>query len=326
MPRQVGELLTEHSKNLTKVETQIKEQVAGAVTQPIDAVKGKIIEYAWWLKKEGYREATIIGRSKLLKILAKRGANLFDPESIKTIIAEQSWSEGRKDLAVDAYSSFLRMTGGAWNPPKYTRIQKIPWIPTEAEIDQLIAATSHRMGTFLLLLKETGIRPGEAWKLKWIDLDSERRTINIIPEKNSNPRSFRLSSKLIERLSMLTETSDKIFGTTKLDYHRNHFCLQRKRIAKKLRNPRLNRITFKTLRHWKATTEYHKTKDILHVMRILGHKNIKNTLIYTQLINIEGDEYVSKVAWNLEEARKLMEAGFDYITDMEGAKLFRKRK
>lgn len=90
--------------------------------------------------------------------------------------------------------------------------------------------------------------------------------------------------------------------------------------------PRLNRITFKTLRHWKATTEYHRTKDILHVMKILGHKNIKNTLVYTQLINIKGDEYVSKVAWNLEEARKLVEAGFDYVTQMEGAKIFRKRK
>ena len=117
-----------------------------------------------------------------------------------------------------------------------------------------------------------------------------------------------------------------MFGEAQLDHHRNHFCIQRKRIAEKLRNPRLNRITFRTLRHWKATKEYHKTKDILHVMKILGHKSIKNTLIYTQLINVEGDEYTSKVAWNLEEARKLMEAGFDYITDMDGAKLFRKRK
>lgn len=93
------------------------------------------------------------------------------------------------------------------------------------------------MGTFLLLLKETGIRPGEAWKLKWIDLDTERRTVNIIPEKNSNPRVFKLSSRLMERLNKLAKTSEKIFGDTKLDYHRNHFCLQRKCIAKKLENP-----------------------------------------------------------------------------------------
>lgn len=27
--------------------------------------------------------------------------------------------------------------------------------------------------------------------------------------------------------------------------------------------------------------EYNRTKDILHVIRILEHKNIKNTLVYT---------------------------------------------
>ena len=32
--------------------------------------------------------------------------------------------EGRKANAVDAYSSFLKMTGGTWNPPKYTAVSK----------------------------------------------------------------------------------------------------------------------------------------------------------------------------------------------------------
>jgi hypothetical protein len=62
------------------------------------------------------------------------------------------------------------------------------------------------------------------------------------------------------------------------------------------------------------------------LLNVLGHKNIKNTLVYTPLVNLEGDEYVSKVAWNLEEACKLVDAGFDYVTDVEGARLFRKRK
>jgi len=36
-------------------------------------------------------------------------------------------------------------------------------------------------------------------------------------------------------------------------------------------------IHFHTFRHWKATMEYYKTKAILHVMKVLGHKNINNT-------------------------------------------------
>jgi hypothetical protein len=54
--------------------------------------------------------------------------------------------------------------------------------------------------------------------------------------------------------------------------------------------------------------EYHRTKDTLHIMRMLGHRNINNTLKYTQLINTEDDEFVSKVANTVEQARGLIEA------------------
>ena len=81
-----------------------------------------------------------------------------------------------------------------------------------------------------------------------------------------------------------------------------------------------------TFRHWKATMEYHKTKDILHVMRLLGHRNIKNTLVYTQLINFDEEDYVSKVAWTLDEICKLVESGFQYVCDFENGKVFRKPK
>jgi len=83
---------------------------------------------------------------------------------------------------------------------------------------------------------------------------------------------------------------------------------------------------FHTFRHWKATREYHKTKDILHVIRLLGHKNIKNTLIYTQLIDVRSDEYVCKTVEAVDEAAKLIEAGFEYVCEINGVKLFRKRK
>lgn len=42
--------------------------------------------------------------------------------------------------------------------------------------------------------------------------------------------------------------------------------------------------------------EFHKTKDILHVMRVLGHKNINNTLVYTQLVDFKDDDYTAKIA------------------------------
>jgi hypothetical protein len=88
----------------------------------------------------------------------------------------------------------------------------------------------------------------------------------------------------------------------------------------------LKQISFQTFRHRKATIEYHKTKDILYVMKLLGHKNIKNTLVYTQLVTFEDDDYVCKAAANVKEATELIEAGYECVCDIETIKLFRKRK
>ena len=313
---------------LAKVETRKQERAAGATKTDRATIKGKIIEFAWWMKKEGYAETTIITRSKLLTILAKRGADLNDPESVKKVIAEQNWCAKRKINAADAYSAFLRMMGKQWNPPRYTYAQKLPFIPTEEEIDALIAGTGPKTSTFLQLLKETGARAGEANALQWTDIDFEKGTVRITAEKGSNPRIFKISNKLLSMLRALQakSKSTKIFSKH-LRTQRRLFQKQRRTLAIKLQNPRLLQIHFHTFRHWKATMEYAKTKDILHVMKILGHKNIKNTLIYTQLIPFKDDEYTSKVATNAKEACQLIEAGFEYVcTTPENLMIFRKRK
>lgn len=59
---------------------------------------------------------------------------------------------------------------------------------------------------------------------------------------------------------------------------------------------------------------------------MLGHRSIQNTLIYTQLITFESDDFHVRVAKNLEEDKKLIEDGFEYVTEREGVKIYRKRK
>jgi len=72
--------------------------------------------------------------------------------------------------------------------------------------------------------------------------------------------------------------------------------------------------------------EYAETKDILYAMKILGHRNIQNTLLYTQLISFESDDYHSATAQNVQEAQKLVEARFEFVCNFDDIKLFRKRK
>jgi len=49
--------------------------------------------------------------------------------------------------------------------------------------------------------------------------------------------------------------------------------------------------------------------------------------MHMQLIEFGAeDQYHVKVAKTLKEACELVEAGFEYVTDMDYAKIFRKRK
>jgi integrase/recombinase XerD len=177
----------------------------------------------------------------------------------------------------------------------------------------------------LQLLKETGARAGEAVRIEWTDIDTENSTIRISPEKGSNPRMFKISSKLLATLSNQAKKSNLIFSCTAQGLGHS-YRRQRRRIALKLGNPRIDQIKLHTFRHWKATMEYHRTKDILYVKQLLGHKKLENTLIYTQLVNFQDDEFTCKVAKTVQEAAQLIEAGFDYVTDIDNCKLFRKRK
>ncbi|MCK4434488.1 tyrosine-type recombinase/integrase [Candidatus Bathyarchaeota archaeon] len=321
------------SKNLatskTRHEKPMREGTASN-KQNMQLMKGKILEFAFWMQKQGYAESTIKGRKIRLETLMKRGANLLDPESFKAILAlQKTWSAGTKANAVDAYNLFLEREGIRWDPPRYKRLETIPFIPSEAELNQLIGASSKKLGTFLQGLKETGADPGELAAAKPEDIDQEARIITINkPVKGHRPRTIRVSQDLINRLKMLIQTSGRIFDQEQL---RRAFYYKRKTMAHKLANPRLLKITFITFRHWFGTMEYHRTKDILHVQRLLGHKSIQNTLIYidleTNLFNNANDGFTSRVAHNTGEACSLVEVGFEYVTGEynDGGKIFRKR-
>jgi integrase len=195
----------------------------------------------------------------------------------------------------------------------------------------LIAGAGKKLAAFLQLLKETAMRAGEAVRLEWTDTDFERRIITLNkPEKRSNPRIWKVSIELIAMLKNLPRDSQKIFGNATYNAFKQAFQRTRKRLANKLQNPRLKKITFHTFRHWKATMLYHQTKDPYHVKQFLGHKTLKNTEIY---ITVEktifgeySDEFTVKVASKPEEIKPLLEVGFEYVCEKDGLMFFRKRK
>jgi len=59
---------------------------------------------------------------------------------------------------------------------------------------------------------------------------------------------------------------------------------------------------------------------------LLEHKRLQKTEIYTHLIDFESQEYNSATPKTIDEARQLIETGFEYVFDIDSIKLFRKRK
>jgi len=94
-----------------------------------------------------------------------------------------------------------------------------------------------------------------------------------------------------------------------------------------MQNPRLLRIHFHTLRHWRASREYEKTGDIYAVKDLTGHKNIANVDRY-QHSNYTSDEYISKRPKTSQEEDALISAGFEYVRfdDREQVPIYRKRE
>jgi len=100
-------------------------------------------------------------------------------------------------------------------------------------------------------------------------------------------------------------------------------CQQRKRLSQKLGNPRIAKIHFHLIRHWYAATQYHKKPDTYYIANLLGHKHTAITEIYVNMEKMVfgggtgNDDYLVKIAKTLDEACKLLEVGFEYVTEID---------
>jgi hypothetical protein len=69
--------------------------------------------------------------------------------------------------------------------------------------------------------------------------------------------------------------------------------------------------------NWKATIEYHKTKDALHVKELRDHKKPDTTSMYIQiaenLFQREPDAFTFNVARTQEEMTARLKVGFEWI-------------
>jgi integrase/predicted RNA-binding Zn-ribbon protein involved in translation (DUF1610 family) len=302
-----------------KLETTQKNKFCVGDIKKVDAeTKGLLIQFYAFLEKEAYStESDYVDKVKHLAVL---GANLRDPESVKTTIGQMKRKDGQKTkngtkmLYCYAYDAFAKMLKISWNIPKYSQEDFVPFVPDETELDALInSAKSNILATFLQCLKETFGDPGEVLRIKKLDVDLNNKTISIrYPVKNHLPRTLTVSNRLLAMIDALPKklNDDRIFPTNYSNMLRR-FVVMRKRTAEIQQNPRLLAVDFTAFRTWAGTMiAYHTNGNVLTVKKLLGHKQVKNTMKYIGNIEFRNDDFDTTSATTVEDILRLGKEGW----------------
>ncbi len=168
------------------------------------------------------------------------------------------------------------------------RNKKLPIILSRTEINRIIKATDNPKYRLMISLGYgCGLRISEVINLKVSDLDIDNLVIHIKNAKNKKDRITVLPEKLQNDLRNLIagkSAKDYLFSSNR-GGKLTTAALQ-KVFRKSLKKAKITKpATFHSLRHSFATHLLENGVDIRYVQKLLGHKNIRTTQIYAQVIN-----------------------------------------
>jgi integrase len=285
------------------------------------------------LTNDGQKPNTVRHTKYKLSELAAH-VDLFNPEAVKHYIAtaisektKQPFSDETKNKFAYAADKFYEKQGIQWKKPFYKVEEKTPIIPTTENVELIVNNASQKYATIFTILAETGAEGKELERTSRDDIDTEQGIISIRGCKGHASGSYKLKTKTAEMLRIYLFKNPQKYPFPKSEVMGQVWRDTRERTAKKLCKPELNSIPLKNLRNYSGAKLYYKLVDPIAVMRHLRHKKLETTMHYIRGITIGGEEeYTCKTAKTIQEATQLIENGFQYVTEIDETKLFRKRK
>lgn len=195
--------------------------------------------------------------------------------------------------------------------PRPRKETKLPDVFNDEEVLRLFNSVKnlkHRV--MLMITYASGLRVSELVNLQIEDIDIRRRTIHIRSAKGHRDRCIPLAEMIIKPLHIYWQAYNLgvkgwLFPGSKSGDHLSVRSIQavfeRAIVATGITKP----VSMHTLRHSYATHSAEHGYDIRHLQKVLGHKSIKTTEIYTHISNTE----IAKVKSPLDFLLK------DYILD-----------
>ena len=164
--------------------------------------------------------------------------------------------------------------------------QYLPVILSKSEVKLILAQTKNlKHKAMLACIYGLGLRVGEVLGLKIKHIDSDRMLVHIHNAKGKKDRIIMLPDYLLKLLRQYFKAytpNDYLFeGQSNKQYSASSI---RKVFKKSLDVAKIKRTaTLHSLRHSFATHLLENGTDIRIIQKLLGHKSIKTTLLYTQV-------------------------------------------
>lgn len=173
-------------------------------------------------------------------------------------------------------------------------------ILTPEEVEKFLSKTDNHYGVAFLTDVLTGLRAGELWGLKWIDIDWNSKQIHVRrslwkgqfqkPKSKSSIRKVDIPDSLIQelkrwKLACPVSEYDVVFPSPegKLSQHDN---VVKRYLNRALRQAGLRQVSFHSIRHSNASMRIASGQNIKYIQSQLGHASINITLdIYGHLFN-----------------------------------------
>ena len=168
--------------------------------------------------------------------------------------------------------------------PNLKREKKLPVVLSKEEIQRLIFATknlNHRL--IIQIGYSAGLRVSEIINLKWQDVDFDRDVMHIKMAKGKKDRIVMLSQKVKEALYALSQDKSGFIFITNRNGKYTERTIQKIIENACLKSGMKKKITPHSLRHSFATHLLENGTDIRYIKDLLGHADIKTTLIYTKV-------------------------------------------
>ncbi|MBK8609013.1 MAG: site-specific integrase [Chitinophagaceae bacterium] len=169
-------------------------------------------------------------------------------------------------------------------PKKWKKLPKV--ISEEKILEGLLKVVNLKHKTLLLLAYSAGMRVSEVIQLKVTDINSDRMQITLNHAKGKKDRVVTLSKSLLPLLReyyIKYKPEDWLFEGQDSGEHISSRTAQLifKNAYKNLGLP--PQCSFHSLRHSYATHLLESGTDISFIQKLLGHSDIKTTLIYAQV-------------------------------------------